>query len=165
MNKFFWKILPYTAKWIWDRSIFSIIKPSFDIILFSRFLKICTDLQAICSIERKIVFVIVSEQFCIHMLQISCKSSEILEQCHVKWWFKYRNDRSVSWRLSCTWEIMKFRIGCFIPWITQMGVTVKSKSPKPQTTVGELDSWFLKGVIFVCGWWVKLLWICCPLWK
>ena len=101
MNNFFWKILPYTAKWIWDRSIFSIIKPSFDIILFSRFLKICTDLQAICSIERKIVFVIVSEQFCIHMLQISCKSSEILEQCHVKWWLKYRNNRSVSLRLSC----------------------------------------------------------------
>ena len=26
-----------TAKWIWDRSIFSIIKPSFDIILFQDF--------------------------------------------------------------------------------------------------------------------------------
>ena len=44
------------------------------------------------------------KQFCLHMLQISCKSvksSEILEQCHVKLWLKYRNNRSVSWRLSC----------------------------------------------------------------
>ena len=63
---------------------------------------------------RKIVFVIVSEQFyyrnnnknnfvsiCCKFLSNLCKSSEILEHCHVKWWRKYRNNRSVSWRLSC----------------------------------------------------------------
>ena len=36
-----------TAKWIWDRSIFSIIEPSFDIVLFQdfwRFAQICTDM-------------------------------------------------------------------------------------------------------------------------
>ena len=38
-----------TAKWIWDRSIFSIIEPSFDIVLFQdlwRFAQICTDMLA-----------------------------------------------------------------------------------------------------------------------
>ena len=61
------------------------------------------------------VFVIVSEQFycrnnninnfvskCSKFLANLCKSLEILEQCHVKWWLKYWNNRSVSWRLSCT---------------------------------------------------------------
>ena len=28
---------------------------------------------------------------------------EINKQCHDKWWLKYRNNRSVSWRLSCNW--------------------------------------------------------------
>ena len=29
------------------------------------------------------------------------KKPEINKQCHVKWWLKYRNNRLVSWRLSC----------------------------------------------------------------
>ena len=38
----------FTAKWIWDRSISSIIKPLFDIVLFLdlwRFAKICKDMS------------------------------------------------------------------------------------------------------------------------
>ena len=64
----------------------------------------------------KLFFVIVSEQFyyrnnnnfvnkCCKFLANLCKSSEILEHCHVKWWLKYQkfqNNRSVSWRLSTT---------------------------------------------------------------
>ena len=75
------------------------------------FLKIYSDLQEICSICSQNCL-IVSEQFYYRndkkkqffeqMLQISCKSSEILEHCHVKWWLKYWNNRSFSWRLSCT---------------------------------------------------------------
>ena len=38
---------------------------------------------------------------CCKFLANLYKSSEILEQCHVKWWLKYRSNRSVSWRLSC----------------------------------------------------------------
>ena len=77
------------------------------------FLNICTDLQE--KYKRKIVFVIVSVVklfrnnkknnfafICCKFLANLCKSSKILEQCHVKWWLKYRNNRSVSWRLSCT---------------------------------------------------------------
>ena len=40
------------------------------------------------------------ERKCWKFLANLCKSLEILEQCHVKWWLKYRNNRSVSWRLS-----------------------------------------------------------------
>ena len=55
------------------------------------------------------------------------KKPEINKQCHVKLWLKYRNDRSVSWRLSCTtvqqkesrWHMLKAR-----PTIT----TYKTKS-------------------------------------
>ena len=71
-------------------------------------MKICKKFSAF---EHIIVFVIVSEltklfrnnnkkQFFAHMLQISCKSLQIF--LNVKWWLKYRNKTSVSWRLSCT---------------------------------------------------------------
>ena len=79
---------------------------------FWRFTQICKKFAAVAC---KIVFVIVSEQFyyrsnnknnfarkCCKFLANLCKSSEILEHCHVQWWIKYRNNRSVSWRLSCT---------------------------------------------------------------
>ena len=79
---------------------------------FCRFTQICKKFAAF---PFKIVFVIVSEQFyyrnnsknnfvskCCKFLGNMCKSSEILEHCHVKWWLKYRINRSVSWRLSCT---------------------------------------------------------------
>ena len=49
-----------TAKWIWDRSIFSIIKPSFDVVPV--FLKIYTDLH-------EIVFVIVSGSWALKIVQ------------------------------------------------------------------------------------------------
>ena len=39
---------------------------------------------------------------CCKFLANLCKSSKILEHYHVKWWLKYRNNRSVSWSLSCT---------------------------------------------------------------
>ena len=96
-----------TAKWIWDRSIYSIIKPSFDMALFQYFWRFTQICKKFAAFARKIVFVIVSEQFyyrnnnknnfvskCCKFLANLCKSSEILEQCHVKWWLKYRNNRS-----------------------------------------------------------------------
>jgi hypothetical protein len=98
-----------TAKWIWDRSIYSKIKPSIDMTLFQyfwRFTQICKKFAAFAG---KIVFVIASEQFyyknnnknnfvrkCCNFLANLCKSSEILDHCHVKWWLKYWNSRSVS---------------------------------------------------------------------
>ena len=70
----------------------------FKIIL--RFTQICKKFAAFA---RKIVFVIVSEQFYYRnnnknnfvskfskFLANLCKSSEILEQCHVNWWLDYR---------------------------------------------------------------------------
>ena len=105
----------HTTKWIWDRSIYSIIKPTFDIILFQDFWRFTEICKKFAAFARKIVFVIVSEQFCYRnnnknnfvskcckFLANLCKSSEIVEECHVKWWLKYRYHRSVSWRLSCT---------------------------------------------------------------
>ena len=32
------------------------------------------------------------------------KKPEINKKCHVKSWLKYQNNRSVSWRLSCTYK-------------------------------------------------------------
>ena len=81
------------------------------------FLKICTDLQEICSIWAQNCFcycfwIILQVMLlklsrnnnkynfvlkCCKFLANSCKSSEILEQCHVKWWTKYWNNGSVSW--------------------------------------------------------------------
>ena len=87
----------------WNESLFQ---------YFWRSAQICKKFAAFA---RKIVFVIVSEQFyyrnnnknnfsskCCKFLANLCKSSEILEQCHVKWWLKYQNNRSGSWKLSCT---------------------------------------------------------------
>ena len=79
----------HTAKWIWDRSIYSIIKPSF-----------CSSISVVKLFRNNNKNNFVSK--CCKFLANLCKSSEILEQCHVKWWLKYRNNRSVSWRLSCT---------------------------------------------------------------
>ena len=103
-----------TAKWIWDISIYSIINPSFDMTLFQYFWRFTQICKKFAAFARKIVFFIVSEQFyyrknnknnfaskCCKFLANLCKSSEILEQCYVKWWLKYRYNRSVSWRLRC----------------------------------------------------------------
>ena len=38
---------------------------------------------------------------CCQFLANLCKTLELMEQYYVKWLLKYRNDRSVSWRLSC----------------------------------------------------------------
>ena len=48
-------------------------------------------------------FHISAEQFYDHNKQELGKTGEnqTNKQCHVKWWLKYRNNRSVSWRLSC----------------------------------------------------------------
>ena len=73
---------------------------------FWRFAQIC---KIFVAFARKRVFVIVSvvklfrnnnknnfARKCCKFLANLCKSSEMLEQCHVKWWLKYRNNRSVS---------------------------------------------------------------------
>ena len=103
-----------TDKWIWGRSIYSLFKPSFNIKLFQYFWRFSQICKKFAVFARKIVFVIVSEQFyyrnnnknlfaskCYKYLTNLCKPSEIVEQRHVKWWLKYRNNRSVSWKLSC----------------------------------------------------------------
>ena len=46
-------------------------------------------------------FHISAEQFYDRNKQEWGKKSEINKQYHVKWWLKYQNNRSVSWRLSC----------------------------------------------------------------
>ena len=76
------------------------------------FLKIYTDLQEICSIlfvslflgpahwklfRNNNDFAFIRCKFLANLY----KSSEIIEQFYVKWWLKYRNNRSVSWRISC----------------------------------------------------------------
>ena len=37
-----------------------------------------------------------------------CKYLEVLEQCHVKWWLNYWNNRAVSSRLSKLYRLSKF---------------------------------------------------------
>ena len=84
---------------------------------FWRFAQICKKFAAFA---HKIVFVIDSvvklfrnnteNNFALircKFLANLCKSSEIVEQCHVKWWLGYRYNRSVSWRLSC--NLKEFR--------------------------------------------------------
>ena len=83
------------------------------------FLKIYSDLQEICSIWTQNCFcycfwtilgallpkTITKNNFaliCYKFVANLCKYSEILKQWHVKWWLNYRNNRSVSWGLSCT---------------------------------------------------------------
>ena len=91
IRKKFWV---FTAQSPWDWSIISILEPSLYMALFQyfwRFTQICKEFAAL---ERKNVFVIVSEQ-------ISCKSSEILKQYDAKWWLNYRIYGSVSYSFSC----------------------------------------------------------------
>ena len=52
-----------TAKWIWDRSIYSIIKPSIDMKLFQYFWRFAQICKKFAAFERKMVFLMVSEQF------------------------------------------------------------------------------------------------------
>ena len=73
-----------TAKWIWDRSTFSILKPSFDIIMFQDFWKVAQICKKFVAFERKIVFVIVSAQFCKLRAQNCFKRSVNFES---KLWF------------------------------------------------------------------------------
>ena len=89
------------AKWIWGRSIFSIIKPSFDIALFQYFWnlhKFARNLQymnpklflfLLQGVTRLKLFRNNNENnfafICCKFLANLCKSSEILKQCHVNW--------------------------------------------------------------------------------
>ena len=77
-----------------DRSIHSIIKPTFDIISFQDFWRFAQICKKFAAFARKIVFVIFSEQFCYSnknnfvskcckFLANLCKSSEILAQCYI----------------------------------------------------------------------------------
>ena len=50
----------FTAKWKWDRSIYSIIKPSFDMTLFQYFWRFTQICKKFAAFAHKIVFVIVS---------------------------------------------------------------------------------------------------------
>ena len=81
------------------------------------FLKICTDLQEICSIWAQNCFWTILQVTrlklfrnnnknnfvfkCCKFLANLCKSSEILKQYDVKWWFNYTNYASVSYSFSC----------------------------------------------------------------
>ena len=83
------KSLENTAKLIWDRSIFSIIKPSFEIILFQDFWRFARNLQHMNARLFLLLFLNnfaficckVLENLC-KFLENLCKSSEILEKCH-----------------------------------------------------------------------------------
>jgi hypothetical protein len=124
-------ILLHRAKWIWDRSIFFIIK-SHHLTIYC--FRISENLHEICSIWAQNCFCYcfwtILQQLaslklfrnnnknnfalkCCKFLANLCKSSEILEQCHVKWWLKYRNNRSVSWRLCCILKSIKRS-----PWLS-----------------------------------------------
>ena len=104
-----------TDKWIWGRSIYSVIKPSIDMTLFQYFWRFTQICKKFAAFALKIVFVIVSDKFyyrnnnknnfvskCCKFLPNLCKSSEILEQCHVNWWLDYRIYGFVSYSFSCT---------------------------------------------------------------
>ena len=64
---------------------------------------------------------------CCKFLANLCKSLKMLEQCHVNWWLNYRNNRSVSWRLSCILNFLDYFFqtnvffdGFFITWHYQL---------------------------------------------
>ena len=91
---------------------------------FWRFAQICKKFAAFAL---KIVFVIVSvvklfrnnnknnfSSKCCKFLANLCKSSEILEQCYVKWWLNYRINGYLSYSFSCTKKInLDWISGCF----------------------------------------------------
>ena len=108
-------LLISTAKWIWDRSIYSVIKPSICTTLFQYFWRFTQICKKFAAFAHKIVFVIVSvvklfrnnnknnfASKCCKFLANLCKSSEILEQCHVNCWVDYRIYESASYSISCT---------------------------------------------------------------
>ena len=106
------RLIYYFDTWaIFDMAVFQ---------YFWRFAQICKKLAAYA---HKIVFVIVSvvklfrnnntgkNNFvskCCKFLANVCKSSEILEQCHVNWWIGYRIYGSVSYSFSCTDEFTRY---------------------------------------------------------
>jgi hypothetical protein len=94
--------------------LFSILKPSFDMALFQYFWRFAQICKKFAAFPRKIIFVIVSvvklfrnnnkNNFVSKFYKFPanlCKSSEILEQCHVKRWLNYRINGSVSYSFSC----------------------------------------------------------------
>ena len=105
LKKISWKLLLWikridTAKWIWDRSIFSIIKPSFDIILFPglwRFAQIWAQICFCFDIQNSLMYTRIS------FLQIRVNLQKYWNhECHVNWWLYYRIYGSVSYSFSCT---------------------------------------------------------------
>ena len=87
-----------------DRSIFSVSKPSFDILLFQDLWRFKYLFLQVANLK---LFRIQKQKFfeIICILQITailCKSSEILKQYGDLWWLIDRNYRAVSWTLSCT---------------------------------------------------------------
>ena len=96
MNTRAGKITCYTATWMRNRSIFSIIKPTFDIIFFQ-------DLWRFAEIWVQNCFLLFLNNFRHLTITIFCSYQPpwLQEQYHVKWRPRYRNIRSVSWKLSC----------------------------------------------------------------
>jgi len=99
--------LHLTAKWIWDSSISSSIKPKIDIGLFVDFWVFTCFypvLNDILQIKRK--------QFYDHIMQKlvkTGKNTEINKQSNVKFWLNWIKFGAVSYLLSCTHDVKVFQ--------------------------------------------------------
>ena len=90
---------------MWDRTIFSVIKPSYCFMIDE-------DLHRFTQIWEQNWFC-----YCfwtiLQAVHLKLFRSNNKNNFTLKWWLKYRNNRSVSWRLSCNC-LMKKKITIFL---------------------------------------------------
>ena len=102
-------LVVFTAKWIWDRSIISIIEPSFDIILFQDLWRFA-QIWSFCYCLAPKLFRNNNKIFLSSYLGKSVQIFINTETMPCQMMLNYRNNRSVSWRLSCTWYVFWMRV-------------------------------------------------------
>jgi hypothetical protein len=100
----FWHLLS-TAKWIWDRSIFSPNKPKLDMGLFVDFcVCIYLFLPIFAWCVHEIVLFCTAEQFYEHIIQKLVKTgkyTKINKQSNVKFWLNWSKYGTVSYSFKC----------------------------------------------------------------
>ena len=134
-RKLYWLKLPTSTFFLKKSTTYSLLFWHRIVLVF---LKICTDLQEICSIRvqnclcycfwtnsgaqlAKLFRNNNKNNFaskCCKFLANLFKSSEILEQCHVKWWLNYRIYGSVSYSFSCMYGTRTKKVipKAFVRW-------------------------------------------------
>ena len=99
---------------------------------------ISEDLHRFAAFAQKIVFLLFRnnnknnfESKCYKFLANLCNSSEMLEQCQVKWWLNYRIYGSVSYSLSCkciNFYLQALKVYYFLFYLASLRKTIEFRS-------------------------------------